>query len=219
MVHLLESRGVRVFSLSEDSRSMDAFSCWRGGVPYVFLNTMKTAEHSRMDAAHELGHLVLHWDGVARGREVEHQAQLFASAFLMPRGSVLAEAPRSGRLDQLIKIKKNWRVSVSALAVRMKALGLLSDWQYRGLFIEMGHMGYRTTEPNGIQPETSQVLAKMFKALREEKVTQEQIAGELSIYPDELAGLVFGLVLVPVEGGGTQGGGQTRERPQLRLIS
>ena len=33
---------------------MDAYSFWRRGVPYVFLNTMKSAERSRMDAAHEL---------------------------------------------------------------------------------------------------------------------------------------------------------------------
>jgi len=72
MVHLLESHGVRVFSLSEESTKVDAFSQWRAAVPYVFLNTKKTAEHSRMDAADELGHLVLHGHGGPRGREAEH---------------------------------------------------------------------------------------------------------------------------------------------------
>src|SRR5699024_5969868 len=58
VVHLLESRGVRVFSLVEDSREVNAFSSWQGGViPYVFLNTVKSSESSRFDAAHELGHL------------------------------------------------------------------------------------------------------------------------------------------------------------------
>lgn len=64
MVHLLEAHGVRVFSLVEECAEVDAFSFWRGSTPYVFLNTMKSSEHSRMDAAHELGHLVLHfWGG------------------------------------------------------------------------------------------------------------------------------------------------------------
>src|SRR5215211_2579591 len=60
MVHLLEAHGVRVFSLTPEYSGVDAFSFWRDGVPFVFLNTMKTAERGRFDAAHELGHLVLH---------------------------------------------------------------------------------------------------------------------------------------------------------------
>jgi transcriptional regulator with XRE-family HTH domain len=53
MVHLLEARGVRVFSLAENTRTVDAFSMWRADRPFVFLNMMKTPEHSRFDAAHE----------------------------------------------------------------------------------------------------------------------------------------------------------------------
>ena len=34
-IHLLESKGVRVFSLSVDAVEVDAFSMWRGNTPYV----------------------------------------------------------------------------------------------------------------------------------------------------------------------------------------
>ena len=47
VIHLLEFYGVRVFSLSEDTAVLDAYSFWRGATPYVFLNTMKTAERSQ----------------------------------------------------------------------------------------------------------------------------------------------------------------------------
>jgi transcriptional regulator with XRE-family HTH domain len=60
MIKLLESKRVRVFSLAENTKNVDAFSCWRNDVPYVFLNTFKSAERSRLDAAHELAHLTLH---------------------------------------------------------------------------------------------------------------------------------------------------------------
>src|SRR3546814_9447087 len=53
MIKLLESKGVHVFSLAEDTKNVDAFSCWRNGKPFVFLNTFKSAERSRFDAAHE----------------------------------------------------------------------------------------------------------------------------------------------------------------------
>lgn len=46
MTSLLEAKGVRVFSLSEDNKNVDAFSCWRGVTPYMFLNTFKSAERS-----------------------------------------------------------------------------------------------------------------------------------------------------------------------------
>ena len=82
MIHFLESVGVRVFSLAEDRR-VDAFSLWHKGKPFIFLNTVKTAEHARMDAAHELGHIVLHRHGVPWGRNVEREAQRFGGSFLI----------------------------------------------------------------------------------------------------------------------------------------
>ena len=86
MIHLLEAHGVRVFSLAEDYAEVDAFSTWDSGIPFVFLNTLKTAERSRMDAAHELAHLVLHRHGTTtRSRHIEEEAKQFASAFFEPK--------------------------------------------------------------------------------------------------------------------------------------
>ena len=39
MVHLLESKGVRVYSLALDAIEVDAFSMWRQDRPFVFLNS------------------------------------------------------------------------------------------------------------------------------------------------------------------------------------
>jgi len=127
LVHLLESKGVRLFSLSIDAAEVDAFSMWKETIPFVFLNTRKSAEHSRFDAAHELGHLLLHRHAAPAGREAE--ADTFASAFLVPRGSVLAHAPRFVTLEQLIRLKRIWTVSLSALTYRLHAVRLLSDWR------------------------------------------------------------------------------------------
>lgn len=220
MVHLLEAHGARVFSLAEECVEVDAFSFRQRGVPHVFLNTMKSAERSRMDAAHELGHLVLHWGHeMPRGREAEQEAQRFGSAFLMPRDSVLAEAPRGGQLSQLVKAKRRWGVSVIALAYRMHALGLLSDWQYRASLIEVGEKGYRREEPNPTpQRETSQVLAKVFDDLRRSGLTKADVAADLRIPVEELNKIVFGLVLTPVDGNGNMNADQARGRPDLRLV-
>jgi Zn-dependent peptidase ImmA (M78 family) len=71
----LESKGVRVFSLAANTVKVNAYALWKDEKPFVFLNTFKSTESSRFDAAHELGHLVLHQDGSVTGREAEDQVK------------------------------------------------------------------------------------------------------------------------------------------------
>lgn len=218
MIHLLEARGVRVFSLSIDTTQVDAFSMWHAETPFVFLNTKKSCEHSRFDAAHELGHLVLHRHAGARGQEVEREANAFASALLMPRASVLANAPRMATVDQLIRFKPYWTVSVAALAYRFHDVGLVSDWHYRTLCIEIAKRGYRKHEPNEAHRETSQMLTKIFSALREEGVTKKDIAAALNVHNDELDQLVFGLALTGLNSRHPVSGSSSAKRAQLHVV-
>lgn len=218
MIHLLEAHGVRVFSLVEECRELDAFSFWREDTPFIFLNTVKSAEHSRMDSAHELGHLVMHWKGISRGKDTEREAEAFASAFLMPKGSIVADAPRGAGIEALIKAKHRWNVSLSALVYRMHTLSMLTDWQYRSLFIEISSHGFRTHEPEPSQPETSQVLAKVFKSLRDEGVTRFDVAEELALSPEEVDRLIFGLVLTPLSGSSNASVVVGQKDPKLRLV-
>lgn len=218
MVHLLESRGVRVFSLAIDAVEVDGFSMWHENTPFVFLNTLKSVEHSRFDAAHELGHLVLHRHGAPQGQEAEREAHAFAAAFLMPRGSVLAHSPRFATVEYLVKLKKYWTVSVAALAYRLHAVGALSEWHYRQLYIDISTRGYRKREPEEAPRETSQVLAKVFAVLRDESVVKRDIAAQLHILPEEIEHLVFGLTLTSLTG--DPGPGATgRKRGQLRVVN
>lgn len=195
LVHLLEAHGARVFSLVQECSEVDAFSFWRHGAPYIFLNNQKSAERSRMDAAHELGHLVMHSHGGPAGRAAEDEAQAFGSAFLMPRRSVLAGVPKGATVAQILKAKRRWNVAAMNLAHRMQKLGLLSEWQARSTYIQLGRMGYRDGEPIGIQRETSQILPKAFSLLRAEGISRAQIAKELATPVEELNVATFGLVL------------------------
>ena len=195
MIRLLETQGVRVLSLSEDTASVDAFSFWRGSVPYVFLNTYKTAERSMLDAAHELGHLVLHaHGGVRSSREAEREANMFASSFLMPRDDVRSRMPRFIKIETVLRAKRRWRVSAMAMTYRLHTLQLLSDWQYKSMCIELGRRGYRSGEPEGVEQDASAIWKKVLSQLWEERTTKEDIAKSLSLPLDELEGLVCGLV-------------------------
>jgi Zn-dependent peptidase ImmA (M78 family)/DNA-binding Xre family transcriptional regulator len=196
MIKMLEAKGIRVFSLAENTATLDAFSCWRGDTPYIFLNTAKSSERSRFDAAHELGHLVMHkHGGPQQGKSAEFEAQLFAASFLMPQSDVEAKIPRAITLDQIVTAKRRWGVSVAALAYRLNKLGILSDWIYRGMVIEMDRRGYRTSEPSEMEREESVLWQKVFSDLWIKKITKDTIAKHLHVPIAELENLIFGLII------------------------
>jgi Zn-dependent peptidase ImmA (M78 family) len=197
----------------ESTITVDAFSVWRGETPHVFLNTMKSAEHSRHDAAHELGHLTLHKHGGPHGRKAEDQANEFASAFLMPAADVMAILPRVHTLNQIIEAKKRWGVSVMSLIHRLHRLGVMSPWQYRMFCIDATDKGYRRAEPYAMARELSVVWQKVLTALWRERTTKTEIARSLYLPEEEIENLLFGLA------GGPPDAPDASVKPPLRLIS
>jgi Zn-dependent peptidase ImmA (M78 family) len=189
MIKLLETKGVRVFSLSEDTKNVDAFSCWRSGEPYIFLNTFKSAERSRFDAAHELGHLVLHKHGGPRqSRNVEAEANAFASAFLMPHADVVATIPYVSNIDQIVQAKRRWGVAAVALAYRLHKLDRITEWQ----FIQISRR-YRSSEPDGMAHERSSIWVMVLRELWKDGISRAHIADQLSLPREEIERLLFGL--------------------------
>lgn len=222
MVHLLESKGIRVFSLAEETREVDAFCTWYEGKPFVFLNTIKSAERSRFDAAHELGHLVRDiysmQHGQSHGPEMEREADAFASAFLMPKESVAANQPPAYTVKYLMKLKHYWGVSLAALAYRFNSLGLISEWNYRSLCIEIAKSGYRTKEPEPMERETSQLLTKVLEILHSRKQGRREIAESLCLSVDEINALTFQLTKLSVVSGAADTDMAPRTPPKLRLV-
>lgn len=192
IILLLESKGVRVFSLAEQDLAVDAYSCWRQNRPFIFLNTIKSGEHTVFDAAHELGHLILHRHGTSH-KGVEHEANMFASEFLMPARDVRAEIPRVTSMGELIEQKRRWKVSLAALVYRLRHLGKLTEARYRSLYIDMGQKGYRRQEPNTIEPPKSTLWQMVLRDQWLQKRTLSNIANDIQLPEREVSGLVFRL--------------------------
>ena len=202
VLHLLEAHGVRVFSLAGEFLDVDAFSLMWKGIPVMWLSTRKSAERSRFDAAHELGHLVLHGeDRRPQGPHEEDEANDFAAEFLMPRAAVVVAKLRHANAVKILAAKRQWKVSAMALAHRLHELRQITDWEYRQACIQLSRLGYRRGEPGGIERESSQLLSKVFHAVREDHGSVAHIAKALHISTQELNDHVFGLVPVGVEGG------------------
>lgn len=218
VIHLLESRGVLVFSLAQDCHELDAFSFWSGDRPIVLLNTMKSPERSKTDAAHELFHLVAHRKQET-GREEEEDSDAFAGALLMPANDVRRFIPRILGLNHLIQEKQRWGVSLAALVYRLHKIGVATDWQYRTLYVELSKRGYRTAEPRSVAREGSALLTKVFEALRLQGLSPRGVAAELGWPVEQVHEFLLGLgaALLPVDGGGN-GGGPNNSRNHLRLV-
>jgi Zn-dependent peptidase ImmA (M78 family) len=192
VINLLEAHGIRIFSLVQETRHLDAYSLWRNDKPYVFLNTLKTTERMRYDALHEMAHLTMHRHSGSSHPNAEREANAFASAFLMPSEDLTAEIPWVRSLDQLIAKKRRWGASLASLCYALYKMGKISEWHYKGYCIEIAKMG-RDTEPNPMPAETSQVWAKILSDLWKQGFDLSRLSQKMGIPEHELNNLLFGI--------------------------
>ena len=194
LLSFLETKGVRVFSLSENIASVNSFSFWRDNKPFIFLNNFETTERRRFHLAHELGHFMLHRHTDPKGiRSAERDANRFASAFLMPEREIRVVFHRGATVDAIVKDKLRWGVSAIALANRLYNLGLLSTWQYKSTCIKLRNPEYRTPEPVEIPRETSSVWREILAQPWTGRAMKGNIAKDLHLPLDELEGLIWNL--------------------------
>lgn len=198
LIHLLEAKGVRIVALRHEHSDIDAFCFSRDRVPYIFLNTSKSGERQRFDAAHELGHLVLHAEDNMEASESkvrEMEANRFAASLLMPSSAVYAQSMASASLERVLAARSYWKVSAMAMTHRLHELHLLSDWQYRTMCISLSDDGYRSSEPGGIVRESSQLLKKVLFG-GNGRVRIREAAAELDVNSDVIRVFLQGLVPV-----------------------
>lgn len=177
----MENAGIVVVKERVDAGTMDGLSNWSDvdRRPYVFLATDKqTCVRSRLDAAHELGHLVLHGGLTERSlydaaafKEIERQAFYFAGAFLLPAESFGAEV-WSPSLPAFVSLKERWKTSVGAMIMRCSNLEIVGDEYKQRLFKHYSAKGWRKREPldDELTPEAPRLLSRSIRLLCDERV-------------------------------------------------
>lgn len=196
LTRLLENNGILVAQLSLD-RTTQAFSNWRGDLAYIVTEQGNSNSRHRFNLAHELGHLVMHTlvsDADHEDEELvklkEDQANYFASAFIFPKSAFLQEFT-SCSMDALISLKKRWGISIAAIAVRARALGLISENQSVYIFKQLaGSPGGRKLEPldKETPKESSKLVSEMIDFLvKHDRVTPDEIRSLLPLPVSRLA--------------------------------
>lgn len=185
IIKLLESKGIIVTPIYNSCEEVDAFSVWEGKRPWIMLALGKTASRARFDAAHELGHLVLHEEQTPGSTLTENEADRFAGAFLAPRDSFILECPRRWDYEQFAKLKIRWKLSIQALVYRGFNLGVLSQNTLRKAFIELSQNGQRKNEGEEWTKEQPTLFNQALELLSD-RISLNELAYELCISKPDL---------------------------------
>lgn len=148
----LENAGIPVIHLDIPSEKQDGF-CFKSTLLaryFVGVNVSQlSAARARYDAAHELGHAVLHkrvtkshLADKAIYKLIETQAHRFAGAFLFPRDKFMSEV-RVPSLDYFCSLKKRWGMSIGSMVYRAHDLGLIDSFEKQTLYANMSRRGWR----------------------------------------------------------------------------
>jgi len=200
MTELLEGKGIKVLTLPlpENVSGSKAFARPSDGdaVAMIVVNDRHNGERQRFTLAHELGHLVLEWND-ATERESEKAADRFAGAFLMAKEMVwklVGRARTAVTFGELEAFKRVFKVSLAALIVRLKQLGIVTKALYGELWaviVKNGLNQVDAPEPNAIPrevPDRAQRLA--LRAVAEGVITESKAAELLKMSRRNLAKLL-----------------------------
>lgn len=207
---LLENAGVILAREETGTPRIEGLSAWSAnGRPLILLCADKgNAYRSRFDAAHELGHLVLHRyieapADAAAHKLMEQQAHRFAGAFLLPSKGFTAEVTSPTTLQGLVFLKKRWGVSVAAMIMRLVALGVIGESDYLRLIKLRSAKWGNKREPNDDdrEPEQPRLLKRTVELLsREGVVTMDALPSLLGLSArdvESLLSLPFGSLGLP----------------------
>lgn len=152
VVTCLDRLGVLVGPLPDLGRDVSAFSCWFDDLPVVLLRATGTRRRrARFDAAHELGHVVLH-RGRRRDRKSETEADNFASAFLMPTDWFRDQQWKPFSWHVIDRASHHFGVTRVAALYRAHDIGLLSEPVYRAAMADASIRGWRRHDPTDSAP-------------------------------------------------------------------
>lgn len=155
LMNVVQRNGIVVSSTKFRLAKTDGLSEWYNNKPYIFMSRDKDTNcRIRFGIAHELGHLLMHAGNIPPEdlklevihQKLEDEANRFAGAFLLPKASFSKDVFRSS-VDHFIQLKAKWKVSISAMIYRCKALRLLSDNQIKYLNDQMTQRMYWRHEP------------------------------------------------------------------------
>ncbi len=211
VIEMIEDNGGIVIPCNFDSDLIDAVSQRIDGLPALFFVNMNApADRTRWTLCHELAHMVIHTTSFLDDDVMEIEADSFAGALLLPEKQIRSQLIKFD-LRQTANLKRYWKVSMAAIAMRADKLGMITPYQKKSFFIQMSKLGYRKNEPHEPPREHPKAINKLIDYhLNVLKYSMEELAKSLFIKVSE-----FQEMYNPEE---FETSRQSNGRPQLRII-
>lgn len=187
MTELLEEKGLKVMIEDLPGR-VSGLTCLVQGknlsvnLPVIVVNRSFPLERRRLTLAHELAHRVFDPDCLDP-KSMEKAAQRFAVAFLVPRKHLEGEVGQKRQslgYQEIISLKRLYRVSAAALLVRLRNIGIISEKTLTYTFQTIGRT-WRTREPEPL--EKKEATGKWEPAKRFERLCYRSLAEGLISLP------------------------------------
>lgn len=207
---VLEQNGIIVTGFDTKENRIDAFSQHTELNNYdVFFICVdqgsKPEGRIRFDLAHELGHILLHpWsenlDLISKDefKVREKQANMFASAFLLPESSFGKDVQAYPTdLKYYEWLKKKWKSSIQSMVYRSYQLKIISNNQFQYMMRQISKNGWRQKEP-GDKPFylNANIFQGAIDLLKEEHILSSESLLRLlrrygiTMYPNDIEDLL-----------------------------
>lgn len=182
IVELLEDKNIKVLKLDIDGNIDGLQTYINGNIPVIAYNIKKAnkPDRIRFTILHELAHLLMKFGDITEKKK-ETLCHQFAGALLLPEETIKAElGDYRNKISamELANIKKQYGISMQAIAMRARDCGIINDHYTKQFFFIFKQMNWRVDEPyeyEGVEV-SNRFEQLLFRALIEEQISMSKAA-------------------------------------------
>lgn len=185
---VLERFGIRALEHPTEMQ-IDGLAAKFGNERAVVLNPCVSNDRSRLNAAHELGHVVFgdcDTKSMTESKVSEDRAFEFAAVFLLPNMK-LKEAFEGQSMVRLVQFKELYGISLAAMVYRGEKLGHITRGTAKKLWMEFSRRGWRTNEPGAVRPDRATRFEQLLdSAMFAGRITIREAATVAGVRPEDI---------------------------------
>lgn len=180
-IEILESAGAKIIEVNA-SEKFDGDNFTTDGIFVIILNGNLQSERKRLSIFHETGHKVMSF---AEGVDEEKMCNIFANEVLLPSEVFIKMIGRKRAdvsLEELKDIQAQYGISVEAMMVKAKQLGIISENRYKTFCIKKSTNQYfkdKVQESIFHEEKSNRFNRLVFKLLASGEITESKCASLL----------------------------------------
>lgn len=180
-IEILESAGAKIIEV-DVTEKFDGDNFTTDGIFVIILNENFQSERKRLSLFHETGHKVMSF---AEGVDEEKMCNVFANEVLLPSEVFIKMIGRKRAdvsLEELKDIQAQYGISVEAMMMKARQLGIISENRYKTFCIRKNaNKNFRDKVQESVFPKekSNRFNRLVFKLLASEEITESKCASLL----------------------------------------